>query len=142
MRLALLAVLLLPMALWAAGTSPADFICGDVTDQLQKQQCIEKAQHFTRDFGVERVTKETPFWVGWIWPMGWWLVYYGFGLVIGSYVYRDAKKRDWVFLGIRPLWWVVLVLFEPALGLLAYWAAHYSKLAQTYAEASPQSAPP
>jgi hypothetical protein len=76
------------------------------------------------------------------WPVGWWVFYYAAGLVIGRYIYRDAKQRDWVFLGIRPGWWAIITLFDPAFGVLVYWAAHYSRLAQSYQEASgspPQS---
>ena len=78
-----------------------------------------------------------------IWPFAWWIVYYGFGLIVGSYIYRDAKKRPWVFLGIRPIWWGLLAAFEPAIGLIAYWATHYSRLSQNYSEAmaSESSAP-
>jgi hypothetical protein len=77
----------------------------------------------------------TSSWYSFIWPLGWWVAYYGFGLIIGSFVLRDAKNRIWLFLGIRPIWWLFLVLFDPALGLLAYWATQYSKLAQNYSEA-------
>ena len=74
-----------------------------------------------------------------IWPVGWWVVYYAFGLLIGRYIYRDARSREWTFLGVRPVWWGAMALFEPAFGILAYWAVHYSKLAQSYQEAT---APP
>jgi hypothetical protein len=114
-------------------------ICGGVSDASEFRQCMENAHTLLRD-EAERSTRNTPYWVSWIWPVGWWLVYYGFGLIIGGYVYRDAKKREWVFLGIPPIWWMVLILFDPALGILAYWAAHYSKLAQTYSEATAQDA--
>lgn len=76
-----------------------------------------------------------------VWPLGWWIVYYGFGLLIGRYIYRDAKAREWIFLGIRPIWWGALALFEPAFGLLVYWALHYSRFAQSYQEATAAPAP-
>jgi len=136
MRILLILALLAPSVTLGTENYPASFICGGVTDQSQHQDCVEKAKLFTEERNSERPIKETPFWMPWVWPVTWWLVYYGFALIIGGYVYRDAKKREWVFLGIKPVWWAVLVLFDPALGVLAYWAAHYSKLAQTYSEAT------
>jgi hypothetical protein len=135
MRHLLISLLPLLMSLNAYAAEPrATFICSDVTNGNERTQCIEKAEAFTKV--ANEPVRETPFWVSWIWPVGWWVLYYGFGLIVGGYVYRDAKKRDWVFLGIRPVWWAILVLFDPALGVVAYWAAHYSKLAQTYSEAT------
>jgi hypothetical protein len=140
MRILLIAALLLPLLAFASETTRASFICDGVTDAKQQHDCVTKAALFTEDRDSGRSVKETPFWVSWIWPVGWWLLYYGLALVIGGYVYRDAKKREWLVLGIRPLWRLVLVLFDPALGVFAYWAAHYSKIAQSFAEATAQAA--
>jgi hypothetical protein len=118
----------------AADSSLANFICDPVTNAADRAQCIERAAVVTRhDTGK---TSERYPWVSIIWPLGWWVVYYGFGLLIGRYIYRDAKARDWIFLGIRPAWWGLLALFEPAFGLLVYWAVHYSKFAQSFHEAT------
>jgi len=64
------------------------------------------------------------------------MIYYGFGAVIGRFVYRDARSRSWLVLGIRPLWWGFLPVFEPALGLLGYWAMHYSALVRDRSESN------
>lgn len=135
--------ILLIMCLWfcfradAADSSLANFICDPVTDAADREQCIERASVVTRN-ETGKTSHELP-WVSMIWPVGWWIVYYAFGLLIGRYIYRDARAREWIFLGVRPIWWGVLALFEPAFGLLVYWAVHYSKFAQSYREAT---APP
>jgi hypothetical protein len=124
----------------AADSSIAEFICDPVTDTGQRGQCMERASIATRHDTV-KVSEGLP-WFSMIWPVGWWVVYYAFGLLIGRYIYRDAKEREWLFLGIRPVWWTVLALFEPPFGLLVYWALHYSKFAQTYQEATARPAVP
>jgi hypothetical protein len=121
----------------AADSSLANFICDSVTDVAARAQCVERASVVTRH-EAGKVAEGIP-WLSMVWPVGWWVVYYVFGLLIGRYIYRDARAREWVFLGIRPTWWGVLALFEPAFGLLVYWAVHYSKFAQSYHEAT---APP
>lgn len=121
----------------AADSSLASFICDPVTDAADRAQCIERAVVVTRH-EQGKISEGLP-WFSMVWPLGWWVVYYGFGLLIGRYVYRDARSREWVFLGVRPMWWGALALFQPAFGLLVYWAVHYSKFAQSYHEAT---APP
>ncbi len=141
--LIVIACLWLPLCVQAAESSVAGFICDVVTDREERAQCMERASVVTRQ--DRTIVHEGSFpWISTIWPLGWWILYYGFGLLIGRYIYRDAKEREWVFLGIRPLWWSAVALFQPAMGLLVYWAVHYSKLAQSYHEArsSAASAPP
>lgn len=121
----------------ASDSSLANFICDPVTDAADRAQCLERASVVTRH-EAGRTSERSP-WLSMVWPLGWWVVYYAFGLLIGSYIYRDARTREWIFLGIRPVWWGVLVFFEPPFGLLVYWAVHYSKFAQSYHEAT---APP
>jgi surface polysaccharide O-acyltransferase-like enzyme len=101
---------------------------------------MERAAIATRHDTV-KVSEGFP-WVSMIWPAAWWVVYYAFGLLIGRYIYRDATEREWVFMGIRPVWWALLALFDPAFGLLVYWALHYSKLAQSYHEATARPSAP
>lgn len=68
-------------------------------------------------------------------PGSWWglllLVAY---IVIAAYaaiaVYRDAKQRDDLFLGLHPLWWAAITLVGSITGVVAYWALHYSNLRQ------------
>lgn len=123
--------------LHAADSSLASFICEPVTNVDDRAQCIERAAVVTRH-ETTKVSEGSP-WLSMIWPFGWWVVYYGFGLLIGRYIYRDARSREWTFLAVRPLWWGALAFFEPPFGLLVYWAVHYSKFAQSYHEAT---APP
>jgi hypothetical protein len=133
--------LLLACSAIGAELSLPDFICAEVSNAGERAQCLERAKVVTRhDTGT--VSRDVSWYsVMWsmIWPVGWWVVYYGVGLLIGRYIYRDAKRRDWLLLGVRPVWWAVLAVFEPAIGLLVYWATHYSKLAQSYHEATEPS---
>jgi hypothetical protein len=117
-----------------ADSSLANFICDPVTDVADRAQCIERASVVTRH-ETGKISQGFP-WGSVVWPFGWWVVYYAFGLLIGRYIYRDASARQWIFLGIRPVWWGGLALFEPAFGLLVYWALHYSKFSQSYHEAT------
>jgi hypothetical protein len=121
----------------AADTSLANFICDPVADVGDRARCIERASVVTRHETGK--ISQAP-WLSMVWPLGWWVIYYAFGLLIGRYIYRDARAREWILLGIRPVWWGVLALFEPAFGLLVYWAVHYSKFAQNHHEATAQPA--
>jgi hypothetical protein len=140
MRIILLIISLsFGMTAYAADSSLANFICDPVTNVDDRAQCIERASVVTRH-DASKTSAGLP-WLSMVWPLGWWIVYYGFGLLIGRYIYRDAKTREWIFLGVRPVWWGALALFEPAFGLLVYWALHYSKFAQSYQEATAVPAP-
>lgn len=130
----LIAALLLSGAALAADAWRAEYICDAVSRPDERTQCIERAAAVTDD--GSRSAREGFSWLSMIWPLGWYFVYYAFGLLIGRYIHRDARHRDWVFLGVRPVWWAAVAVFEPAMGLLVYWAAHYSKFAQSYQEAT------
>lgn len=119
----------------AAEASWADYICAEVSDSAERAECTERAEKVTGDSQKSNSRTTVP-WYSMFWPFGWWVIYYAVGLLIGRYIHRDAKRRDWIFLGIRPVWWSALALFDPAIGLLVYWATHYSKLAQSYHEAT------
>jgi hypothetical protein len=135
----LIACLWSPLHVQAADRSTADFICEVVTDGQERAQCIERATIVTRQDRTTIHEGGLP-WLSTTWAVSWWVLYYGFGLLIGRYIYRDAKQREWIFLGIRPAWWTAMALFQPAMGLLVYWALHYSKLAQSYHEATSATA--
>ena len=142
--IAALITLLLTSMVQASDSSLAAYICGGVSNASEYQQCLERAAVVTPDRVTDGASLTPPALLSFIWPIGWWVIYYGFGLVIGRYIYRDAKKRRWFFLGIRPVWWAVFAVFEPAMGLIAYWATHYSQLSQNYSEtlAAENHAPP
>ncbi len=133
------ACLWLPLCVQAADSSVAGFICDVVTNGEERALCVERASVVTRQDRTTIHEGGVP-WLSTIWPIGWWVLYYGFGLLIGRYIYRDAKEREWIFLGIRPLWWTAMALFQPAMGLLVYWALHYSKFAQSYDESTSSAA--
>jgi hypothetical protein len=58
----------------------------------------------------------------------WWGAYYLVGLVFARFVYVDAKSREWLAFRVGPVWWAALCVFDSAVGALAYWAMHYSRL--------------
>ena len=58
----------------------------------------------------------------------WYPVYYAIGIAFGLFVYRDAKRREWLAFRVRPFWWGAVCLFDPAIGALVYWVLHYSRL--------------
>jgi RsiW-degrading membrane proteinase PrsW (M82 family) len=117
----------------ATDSSAATFICGAVADAVEHKECMERAAfattqasaHSIKDVSAVLDTMAT------LRPIAW-VVYYGFGLLIACYIYRDASNREWAFLGIRPLWWALLTVFSPVMGLLVYWLMHYSRLVQSY----------
>jgi len=143
MRIAVLFVgLFLNFAVFAAEVSLPEFICSDVSDASEYAKCVERATVATKQNAAS--SSRDAFSLSVLWPGVWWLVYYGSGLIIGGYIYRDAKRREWLVLGIRPFWWTVLTVFSPAFGVLVYWAVHYSKFAQSYPEdgTPPPAEPP
>jgi hypothetical protein len=132
-RFVLIACLFCVSAVHAADSSAGAFICAAVRDAGEHMECLRRseliaaraADHSTRDIaGALHL----------LWPVGF-AVYCMLGLIIARYIYRDAANRDWAFLGIRPIWWAALAVLNPAMGILVYWATHYSRLVQSYAEA-------
>lgn len=59
-------------------------------------------------------------------------------VVIAAYaavaVYRDAKKRDDLFLDLHPVWWAAMTLIGAITGVVGYWALHYSSLRESNKE--------
>ncbi|MCP5305511.1 MAG: hypothetical protein H6953_08685 [Chromatiaceae bacterium] len=135
MRMVFAAVVLLLTAQAAFATNKAaEFICNEIADAEKYARCVNKADAVAEGATSRHQTSGSSGWSAFFWPVSWWVAYYAFGLILGSYVYRDARRRDWLFLAVRPFWWLVLVILDPAFGLLAYWLVHYSKLSQNYAE--------
>lgn len=64
--------------------------------------------------------------------LSWWAIYYGFGVILARAVFVDARRRDWLFLQIRPLWWGAMCIADAAFGVLVYWVVHYSRLAPRF----------
>jgi hypothetical protein len=148
MRISIFLVLLLfTSATHASEQSLASYICEGISNPAEQRSCLQKAEathggriaHHAKE--NERPNSFTP-WLflnlSWIW----WLLYLLFGLILARYVYRDAKRRDWLFLGISPVWWAVITIAQPPLGLLAYWAMHYSRFAVTHSEANSSASKP
>jgi hypothetical protein len=124
--------LLLPLAACstrASSEQPED-VCGHIRDQDDKAECDRRAgQRFSR-------ADQGSLWDA-VWSSGfsgistmWYLTYYLVGLVFSVFVYRDAKQREWRTFRIPALWWGAACLFQPAMGAIAYWVMHYSRLSR------------
>jgi hypothetical protein len=56
-------------------------------------------------------------------------LYVLFAAVAAVAVYRDAKRRSDLFLGLHPAWWGgVTFVVGAVIGVAAYWLIHYSSL--------------
>jgi len=133
--------LLLVSAAHAEGTAASRYVCQDITNNTEKELCISKASQLLNDSSRAIANRSSvdnsSGWLMFLWSWGWWIFYYGFGLLIGFYIFRDAKSREWVFLRIRPIFWLLLAAFNPVLTLIAYWAMHYSRFAMSYSDTMP-----
>jgi len=140
LRIFIINLLLISFA-YAANTTAPQYICGSISNNSEKELCLSKANQLLNDRNeaiTNRVSIKNPSGaLSFFWPWIWWIFYYGFGLIIGFYIYRDAKSREWVFLRIRPIFWLILAVFKPAITLLAYWIMHYSSFAKNYSDALP-----
>lgn len=58
----------------------------------------------------------------------WWVLYYGVGVIVGIFVYRDAKTRPKLAMNIRPFWWCAITILDAPLGVLVYWVSNHSNL--------------
>jgi hypothetical protein len=133
--------LLLTSFAHAENTTAAQYVCESISNKSEKELCISKANQLLNDSNrniTNRVAIKNPSgFFSFIWPWLWWIFYYGLGVIIGFHIYRDAKSREWLFLRIRPIFWLVLGVFKPVLTLLAYWLMHYSRFAMSYSDAMP-----
>ena len=125
-------VLLLPVA--ATGTrvssEPVDDVCGHIRDQDDKAECNRRAElRFAR---ADRGSFWDTFWSSGFSGIStaWYLTYYLVGLVFSVFVYRDAQQREWRTFRIPAIWWGAACLFQPAMGAIAYWVMHYSRLSR------------
>lgn len=58
------------------------------------------------------------------------ILYQIVGIIIGVYIYKNAKRRQKLWGNLHPLIWAAIAIVDPALGLLAYWLIHYSKFSK------------
>jgi hypothetical protein len=116
-----------------SSSQPLTDVCGHIRDQDDKRECERRA--LTAIAQPQAGSQEAPaqaFGASWFSgiTMVWYLLYYAVGLVFGIFVYKDAQRREWRTFHIPPFGWGAACLFEPALGSLAYWVLHYSRLAR------------
>jgi hypothetical protein len=130
---------LLSVIAQAEDSGVAMYVCQDISDAKERELCVSRATQTISDKNRVVSSRESSGvslgFFSIFWPWAWWALYYGFGLLIGLYLFRDCKSREWVFLGIRPIIWLLLAVFNPGLTLIAYWLMHYSRFAMTYSEA-------
>jgi hypothetical protein len=96
------------------------------TTSAEQQTAGEQAPLETQ--GRPMTRGEHSFFLMAIFKWGWWIAYYGLGLIIGTFIYRDAKAQRQRALNINPIWWCLLAVFDALLGLLVYWVLHHSSL--------------
>lgn len=124
----------------AEDSGVAMYVCQDVSDVKERELCINRATQTISDKTRVVSSRESNVvslgFLSILWPWAWWILYYGFGFLIGLYLFKDSKSREWVFLGIRPILWLVLAVFDPAVAIIAYWLMHYSRFAMSYSEAT------
>jgi hypothetical protein len=92
--------------------------CGDMcseSDVINTSKSVSNNDFWTHAF------------LSWL-PYSIYFAYYGLGLIIGIFVYRDASQRNTLAFNIKPFWWGTIVFLEPPLGVLCYWVIHYSTL--------------
>lgn len=132
-------ILFISSAVHAEKSGLAMYICQDISDKTEKELCIDRATTTIRDkTNIITGSGSKGISLGFFsifWPWAWWGLYYGLGFLIGLYIFKDSKSREWVFLGIRPIYWLILAVFDPAIGIIAYWLLHYSRFSMSYAEA-------
>ena len=58
---------------------------------------------------------------------GLYFAYYVVGIIIGVFIYRDARKQEALAMNVGPIWWAILTIMQAPLGVLAYWIIHHSK---------------
>ncbi len=138
-RIVIIAVLLISSIAQAENTSLAMYVCQGISNADEKELCISRAtQTITDQSRVAKIHESAGISLGIfsvLWPWAWWVLYYGLGLLIGLYIFKDSKSREWVFLGIRPIFWLILAVFDPAIAIIAYWLLHYSRFSMSYSEA-------
>ncbi len=124
----------------AESYTTSEYICKGITDNSEQKECIERVIQLAPEFSSKNEghlsefspSSQFSYYLPWLW----WLLYYGIGCLVGRYLFRDAKSREWVFLRIHPFIWFVLAVFQPVLTVIAYWAIHYSSLAMSHQEVS------
>lgn len=99
-------------------------VCAQISDASEKASCESQVM------AVRPMTQ-----LGWASGIGglsllWYAAYYSMGIVFGRFVFIDAKRREWLAFRVRPFWWALMCVFDPAIGSLVYWVLHYSRLAR------------
>ncbi len=137
MRMVIAAFLLatLPACVWGEPPAirPTGEVCSHIKDVEDRQLCEQKVLALAdsdRTAARSGVPLRSAIPLSGL--LSWWAIYYAFGIFIGRTVMRDARRREWLVLRIRPIWWAVFCVFNPVLGVLAYWAMHYSRLAPRF----------
>jgi len=119
--------------------SPTD-ICDGFSIESERSACYTKVLEADARLSAPkgfRSKDEFGFAIGmFVLSYGWYALYFGFGLVVATFVYRDARRRPWLVLRLSPILWAGLALIDPPIAVLAYWAMHYSPLAKNLTEAN------
>ena len=132
-------ILLISSAVQAEKSGLAMYICQDISNEKEKELCINRAtQTISDNTSIVTGSGSKGISLGLLsifWPWAWWVLYYGFGFIIGIYLFKDSRSREWVFLRIRPVYWLLFAVFSPGMAVIAYWLMHYSRFSMSYSEA-------
>ena len=132
----LVITLLISLSAQADTPNQALYVCQGISNHEEKELCISKATQIMDDRTTTTTIHESlGVSISMIWPWIWWGLYYILGFIIGLYLFKDSRSRDWVFLGIRPIIWLTLAIFQPVIAIIAYWLLHYSRFSMSYSEA-------
>jgi hypothetical protein len=105
-------------------------VCDHIKDRADRATCEERVTAAARTQSSPDASPGIP--IRSSMPLSlymlWLVAYYGIGLIIARWVFIDARARSWLAFRIRPVWWAVICVIDPALGILAYWLIHYSRL--------------
>ena len=125
-------ILLLLVMLQALGCMVSTNFDEESKKQLNKEEVCE---HECEENGVVEITSSESTdnfyrhaFLSWL-PYSFTFAYYGIGLIVGLFIFRDASQREWLAFKIKPFWWAAIVFIEPPLGILCYWIIHYSSFA-------------
>jgi hypothetical protein len=114
-----------------------DEVCSHIQDRQDLETCRTKVRELGSAPAAQPAAGGIPVRTSLPWSgvLSWWVIYYGFGVILGRAVFVDARRRDWLVLQIRPIWWGALCVVDAAFGVLVYWMVHYSRLAPRFPSA-------
>jgi hypothetical protein len=84
-----------------------DEVCSHIQDRQDLETCRTKVRELGSAPAAQPAAGGIPVRTSLPWSgvLSWWVIYYGFGVILARAVFVDARRRDWLVLQIRPIWW-------------------------------------